>query len=80
MKELEMLAEAIEEEAAVEDTSAAPTLESVAAELATISQTLSQIVGEMKAAATPDPEEADDEPASDPEPEAEPEKEDEEDE
>ena len=79
MKELEMLAEAIEEEAAVEDTSAAPTLESVAAELATISQTLSQIVGEMKAAA-PDPEEADDETASDPEPEEEPEKEDEEDE
>ena len=78
MKELEMLADAIEAEG-VEEATDAPTLESCAAQLMTIATTLSELVGAMKAE-DPEPEEeeeeaAPEEPASDPE-----EKEDEDDE
>lgn len=78
MKELEMLADAIEAEGA-EEAADAPTLESCAAQLMTIATTLSELVGAMKAE-DPEPEEeeeeaAPEESASDPE-----EKEDEEDE
>ena len=64
MKELEMLADAIEAEGA-EEAADAPTLESCAAQLMTIATTLSELVGAMKAE-DPEPEE-DPEPASDPE-------------
>lgn len=78
MKELEMLADAIEAEGA-EEAADAPTLESCAAQLMTIATTLSELVGAMKAE-DPEPEEeeeeaAPEESASDPE-----EKEDEDDE
>ena len=77
MKELEMLADAIEAEGA-EEASDAPTLESCAAQLMTIATTLSELVGAMKAEA-PEPE--DEEEASAEEPDADPEeKEDEDDE
>ena len=77
MKELEMLADAIEAEGA-EEASDAPTLESCAAQLMTIATTLSELVGAMKAEA-PEPEEEEEAPAE--EPEADPEeKEDEDDE
>lgn len=77
MKELEMLADAIEAEGA-EEASDAPTLESCAAQLMTIATTLSELVGAMKAEA-PEPEDEEEAPAE--EPEADPEeKEDEDDE
>ena len=77
MKELEMLADAIEAEGA-EEASDAPTLESCAAQLMTIATTLSELVGAMKAEA-PEPEEEEEAPAE--EPDADPEeKEDEDDE
>lgn len=77
MKELEMLADAIEAEGA-EEASDAPTLESCAAQLMTIATTLSELVGAMKAE-DPEPEEEEEAPAE--EPAADPEeKEDEEDE
>lgn len=77
MKELEMLADAIEAEGA-EEASDAPTLESCAAQLMTIATTLSELVGAMKADA-PEPEDEEEAPAE--EPEADPEeKEDEDDE
>lgn len=76
MKELEMLADAIEAEGA-EEASDAPTLESCAAQLMTIATTLSELVGAMKAE-DPEPEEEEEAPAE--EPAADPEeKEDEED-
>lgn len=77
MKELEMLADAIEAEGA-EEASDAPTLESCAAQLMSIATTLSELVGAMKAEA-PEPEDEEEAPAE--EPEADPEeKEDEDDE
>ena len=77
MKELEMLADAIEAEGA-EEASDAPTLESCAAQLMTIATTLSELVGAMKAEA-PEPEDEEEAPAE--EPDADPEeKEDEDDE
>ena len=77
MKELEMLAGAIEAEGA-EEASDAPTLESCASQLMTMATTLSELVGAMKAEA-PEPEDEEEAPAE--EPEADPEeKEDEDDE
>lgn len=78
MKELEMLADAIEAEGAEEATDA-PTLENCAAQLMTIATLISELVGAMKAE-DPEPEEEEDaaepeESAADPE-----EKEDEDDE
>lgn len=75
MKELEMLADAIEAEGA-EEASDAPTLESCAAQLMTIATTLSELVGAMKAEA-PEPEDEEEAPAE--EPEADPEEKEDED-
>lgn len=77
MKELKMLADAIEAEG-TEEASDAPTLESCAAQLMTIATTLSELVGAMKAEA---PESEDEEKDPTEESEADPEeKEDEDDE